>query len=169
MDERSIVRWQQSRDGAPGAVFDEPQVLGLGFVVKHLQIIETTVYVRHPAAPRAALVGRVLPKSPLGQAAHYVLPRWAGLVRYCEQPFLSIDNNLSERTLRCYAIGRKNWIFVGNDRGGHTAACCSALPPAARPTKSNRGPISAIPSYGLPPPRRIRPRNSTACCPTPGW
>jgi len=69
-----------------------------------------------------ALAGRVLPKSPLGQAAHYVLPRWAGLVRYCEQPFLSIDNNLSERTLRCCAIGRKNWLFVGNDRGGHTAA-----------------------------------------------
>jgi transposase len=69
-----------------------------------------------------ALVGRVLPKSPLGQATHYVLPRWAVLVRYCEQPFLSIDNNLSERTLRCCAIGRKNWIFVGRDRGGQTAA-----------------------------------------------
>ena len=61
MAERSIVRWQQRRDGAAGAVFDEPQVLGLGFVVKHLQIIETTMDVRLSAAPRAvvAAAGRV--------------------------------------------------------------------------------------------------------------
>jgi transposase len=64
----------------------------------------------------------VLPKSPLGQAIGYVLPRWAGLVRYCEDPTLAIDNNLSERTLRPCAIGRKNWNFLGNDRGGRTAA-----------------------------------------------
>lgn len=64
----------------------------------------------------------VLPKSPLGQAIGYVLPRWDGLVRYCEDPALAIDNNLSERTLRPCAIGRKNWTFLGNDRGGRTAA-----------------------------------------------
>jgi transposase len=50
----------------------------------------------------------VLPKSPLGQAIHYVLPRWKGLQRYCEDGALAIDNNLSERTLRPVAIGRKN-------------------------------------------------------------
>ena len=64
----------------------------------------------------------VLPKSPLGQAIGYVLPRWDGLVRYCEDPALAIDNNLSERTLRPCAIGRRNWTFLGNDRGGRTAA-----------------------------------------------
>lgn len=64
----------------------------------------------------------VLPKSPLGQAVGYVLPRWDGLVRYCEDPALAIDNNLSERTLRPCAIGRRNWTFLGNDRGGRTAA-----------------------------------------------
>ena len=69
-----------------------------------------------------ALTGRVLPKSPFGQAVHYVLPRWEGFVRYCEDGALAIDNNLSERTLRPCAIGRKNWLFLGNDRGGRTAA-----------------------------------------------
>ena len=68
------------------------------------------------------LTGRVLPKSPVGQAIHYVLPRWEGLVRYCEDGALAIDNNLAERTLRPCAIGRKNWLFLGNDRGGRTAA-----------------------------------------------
>lgn len=65
---------------------------------------------------------RVLPKSPLGQALGYVLPRWEGLKRYCEDGRLAIDNNLSERTLRACAIGRKNWLFLGSDRGGQTAA-----------------------------------------------
>ena len=66
-----------------------------------------------------ALAARVLPKSPVGQAIHYVLPRWGGLTRYCEDGALAIDN---ERTLRPCAIGRKNWLFLGNDRGGHSAA-----------------------------------------------
>ncbi len=65
---------------------------------------------------------KVLPKSPLGQAIGYVLPRWEGLARYCEDGRLSIDNNLSERALRPCAIGRKNWISLGSDRGGRTAA-----------------------------------------------
>ena len=35
---------------------------------------------------------------------------------------MTIDNNVSERTLRHQAIGRKNWLFLGNDRGGRAAA-----------------------------------------------
>ena len=40
---------------------------------------------------------------------------------------LEIDNNVSERTLRICAIGRKNWIFLGSDRGGETAATCFSI------------------------------------------
>jgi hypothetical protein len=40
---------------------------------------------------------------------------------------LEIDNNVSERTLRICAIGRKNWIFLGSDRGGETAAICFSI------------------------------------------
>jgi transposase len=69
----------------------------------------------------------VLPKSPLGQAIGYVLPRWEGLVRYCEDGELSIDNNLSERMIRPCAIGRKNYLFFGSDRGGRTAAILYSL------------------------------------------
>ena len=79
-----------------------------------------------------SLTGSVLPKSPLGQAVHYVLPRWEGFVRYCEDGALAIDNNLSERTLRPCAIGRKNWLFLGNDRGGRTAATLMSLTASAK-------------------------------------
>jgi hypothetical protein len=51
---------------------------------------------------------KVLPKSPVGQAIGYVLPRWEGLMRYCEDGCLAIDNNLSERMIRPCAIGRKS-------------------------------------------------------------
>jgi transposase len=71
--------------------------------------------------------GNVLPKSPLGQAIGYVLPRWEGLVRYCEDGELSIDNNLSERMIRPCTIGRKNFLFFGSDRGGRTAAILYSL------------------------------------------
>lgn len=63
-----------------------------------------------------------LPKSPIGQAVSYALSNWLALCRYTEQGYLAIDNNLSERTLRPAAIGRKNWMFLGNDQGGRTAA-----------------------------------------------
>jgi transposase len=65
---------------------------------------------------------QVLPKSPLGEAVGYALSNWEALMRYTEQGYLAIDNNLSERTLRQVAIGRKNWLFCGSAEGGQTAA-----------------------------------------------
>jgi transposase len=63
-----------------------------------------------------------LPKSKYGQAIAYVLNRPAEMRRYTEDGRLEIDNNTSERTLRLCAIGRKNWMFLGSDQGGETAA-----------------------------------------------
>jgi transposase len=63
-----------------------------------------------------------LPKSPIGQANAYALSNWDALGRYLEAGFLAIDNNAAERALRAIAIGRKNWLFCGSDRGGATAA-----------------------------------------------
>jgi transposase len=65
---------------------------------------------------------QLLPKSEAGQAVAYTLKNWTALARYCENPDLSIDNNATERTLRCFAVGRANWTFFGSDRGGKTAA-----------------------------------------------
>ena len=74
----------------------------------------------------------VLPKSPFGQAMQYVLPRWDGLIRYCENGALSIDNNLSERMVRPVAIGRKNYLFMGSDNGGKTAAVLYSIMASAK-------------------------------------
>ena len=65
---------------------------------------------------------QALPKSALGQAIGYALNNWEALCRYLEHGYLAIDNNLSERTLRAIAVGRKNWGVLGSDTGGQTAA-----------------------------------------------
>jgi hypothetical protein len=70
---------------------------------------------------------QVLPKSPLGQAIGYAQGQWLALNRYLDDGVLDIDNNLAERTLRMVAIGRKNWLFVGHDNGGHRAAIIYSL------------------------------------------
>jgi transposase len=63
-----------------------------------------------------------LPKSPLGEAVGYALSNWAALMRYTEQGYLAIDNNLAERALRQVVVGRANWQFCGSAEGGRTAA-----------------------------------------------
>jgi hypothetical protein len=57
----------------------------------------------------------VLPRSPLAAAIGYAKNQWAALTTYVTQGFLAIDNNASERALKRVAIGRKNWLFAGND------------------------------------------------------
>jgi len=70
---------------------------------------------------------RVLPKSPFGEAIAYNLNHWVALTRYLGNGILDIDNNRAERLMRPIAIGRKNWVFTGSDRGGDAAATIYSL------------------------------------------
>jgi hypothetical protein len=58
-----------------------------------------------------------LPKSPLGEAVSYALSNWAALMRYTDQGYLSIDNNLSARAHRQVVVGRGNWQSAAVPRG----------------------------------------------------
>lgn len=66
--------------------------------------------------------GVVLPRSPIGVAITYALNQWQALTTYTTQGFLAIDNNASERALKRVAIGRKNWLFAGNDQAAENHA-----------------------------------------------
>lgn len=70
---------------------------------------------------------QVLPKSPMSKAITYALNQWDALVRYTDNPMLSIDNNISERTLRMVVIGRKNYMFAGSEAGAWRAAIIYSL------------------------------------------
>ncbi|MGC8553615.1 MAG: IS66 family transposase [Phycisphaerae bacterium] len=71
--------------------------------------------------------GHVLPKSPMGEAIGYTLNQWDALNVYLTDGRLSMDNNVAENALRRVALGRKNWLFVGSDNGGRTAAVLYSL------------------------------------------
>ena len=71
--------------------------------------------------------GSVLPKSAMGQAIGYALNQWDALAVYATDGDLAIDNNAAENALRRVAIGRKNWLFLGSNTGGHTAAVLFSL------------------------------------------
>lgn len=57
------------------------------------------------------------PKSALGKAISYAFGMWPRISRYCSQGYFDIDNNAIERAIRPIAIGRKNYLFSGNDSG----------------------------------------------------
>jgi hypothetical protein len=71
--------------------------------------------------------GRTPPKSPLGKAIFYALNNWTYLIRYVENPRLPLDNNVAEQAIRPVALGRKNWLFMGSERGGQAAAVYMTL------------------------------------------
>jgi len=70
---------------------------------------------------------KVLPKSPIGEAIQYALNHWEALKRPLEAGFLELDNGACERAFKPVAIGRRNWLFAGSDKGGQTAAVLMSL------------------------------------------
>jgi transposase len=79
------------------------------------------------------LAGALLPKSALAKAVNYARNQWDALRCYTADGRLTIDNNVSERTLRHQAIGRKNWLFLGSENAGPRAAVlCTILAGAKR-------------------------------------
>src|ERR1700704_4843845 len=72
-------------------------------------------------------LGKLSRKSDTAMAVRYALGRWEALLRYCDDGHLEIDNNAAERSLRAVALGRKNYLFAGSDRGGESAGAIYSL------------------------------------------
>jgi transposase len=62
------------------------------------------------------------PKSPLGVAIRYTLSQWDELGVFLDDARVPLDNNASERALRRIALGRKNYLFVGDVDAGKSLA-----------------------------------------------
>ena len=62
------------------------------------------------------------PKSGLGKALAYADTYWSRLTRFVEDPQAGIDNNPAENAIRPIALGRKNWLFIGDREAGQAAA-----------------------------------------------
>ncbi len=71
-------------------------------------------------------------KSDLAKAFRYALNRWDAFCLFLEDGRVAIDNNPAERAMRPIGIGRKNWLFAGNDAGGETLARAMTLIESAK-------------------------------------
>jgi transposase len=70
---------------------------------------------------------RTLPKSLTGQAIAYSLNQWEKLTAFLEDGRLELDNNRSERSIKPFVIGRKNWMFANTPRGAKASATIYSL------------------------------------------
>ncbi|MCX7192353.1 MAG: IS66 family transposase [Proteobacteria bacterium] len=62
---------------------------------------------------------KVLPKSALGKAIGYATEQWPTVLRYVDDGELAIDNNIAERSIKSFVIGRKNWLFADSVDGAY--------------------------------------------------
>jgi transposase len=75
---------------------------------------------------------QLLPKHPMAEAVNYTLSQWAELNVFCSDGAVPMDNNVSEREMKRIILSRKNSLFVGNSRGGRTAAVLASLTSTCR-------------------------------------
>jgi len=68
-----------------------------------------------------------LPKGPLGAAISYALNQWERLLCFLDNVNVPVDNNASESALRVVALGRKNFLFVGDVEAGEHLATLYSL------------------------------------------
>jgi transposase len=78
-----------------------------------------------------------LPSSPLGKALTYAQNQQQALLRYTTDGRLCIDNNPAENAIRPLALGRKNWLFAGSERGGKACAIAMSLIHSAKALNIN--------------------------------
>jgi transposase len=76
--------------------------------------------------------GKVLDSSKLGEAIRYTLLQWPKLERYLEDAELTPDNNASERSIRPFVMGRKNWVMSGSPAGAKSSCQLYSLIETAR-------------------------------------
>lgn len=62
------------------------------------------------------------PKSPLGEAIRYAINQWTALTQFLDDARIPVDNNRAESALRTIALGRKNFLFVGDEDTGENLA-----------------------------------------------
>ena len=70
---------------------------------------------------------RHLPQSQLGTAIDYLLGQWPALGISLEDGRIEIDSNLMENAIRPTAMGKKNWLFIGEAGAGQRGAILSSL------------------------------------------
>jgi transposase len=75
---------------------------------------------------------RVAPKTPLGRAIQYCRNQWEKLTAFLLDGRLELDNNRSERSIKPFVIGRKNWLFSNTPKGAASSAVIYSIVETAK-------------------------------------
>jgi transposase len=75
---------------------------------------------------------RVPDGSAIAKAIDYSLNHWDGLGRFLLDGDVPIDNNYVENRIRPWALGRRNWLFIGSQLAGERAAVVMSLLQSAK-------------------------------------
>ena len=68
----------------------------------------------------------------MSEAVGYLLNQWKELNVFTTDGAVPVDNNICEREMKRICLNRKNSLFVGNERGGETAAILSSMTSTCR-------------------------------------
>ena len=71
--------------------------------------------------------GKFGPKTKVGKALTYAKNHRKALRRFLADPKLPLDNNIAERALRIFALGRKNFLFAGHDDAAQNIAVLQSI------------------------------------------
>ena len=92
----------------------------------------TAPLVKDLQAWMTATLAQVSAKSPMALAIGYALSNWTALTRFVDDGRIEAHNNAAERALRGVALGRKNYLHLGSDVGGNSAAVIYTLVGSAK-------------------------------------
>lgn len=70
---------------------------------------------------------KVLTGSKTAKAFQYVINHREGLSEYINDGYLPMTNSLDERTIRMFAVGRKNWLFCASTKGAEASAAVYSI------------------------------------------
>lgn len=80
---------------------------------------------------------KTLPKSKLGEAIGYSLNQWNNLIAFMNDGRIAIDNNLAERAIKPFVIGRKNYLFSKSPKGARASAMSYSIIETAKANNLN--------------------------------
>lgn len=78
-----------------------------------------------------------LPKSKLGEAIKYCLNQWDKLIAFMYDGHIAVDNNLAERAIKPFVIGRKNYLFSKSPKGAQASAISYSIIETAKANNLN--------------------------------
>jgi len=101
--------------------------------IKHLTFEERKSIRQEKSKPKLESIYQFLykinapPKSLLGVAVTYAKNQWSELIRYVDYGEAQISNSWIENQVRPFAVGKRNWLFVGNEKSASKAALLYSL------------------------------------------